>query len=107
MCRHLMEQLSFSFPPPYALLSPREIYEGINLSLLAELREDRRIERKPPNYNRKSLGDYFSMWANTPPDGGIIAVGIEDDGRISGCHNVPQSALNDLEKSHYIFAPDA
>jgi ATP-dependent DNA helicase RecG len=102
-----MEQLSFAFPPPYALLSPREIYDSITPSLLAELKEDRRIERKPANYSRRALGDYFSMWANTSPDGGIILAGIEDDGRISGCHNIPQNALNELEKSHYIYAPDA
>lgn len=102
-----MEQLSFAFPPPYALLSPLEIYESVSRSLLVELKEDRRIERKPSNYNRKSLGDYFSMWANTPPDGGLIVLGIEDDGRISGCHDMTQNTLNDLEKCHYIFAPDA
>lgn len=25
------------------------------------------------------------MWANTPPDGGLIAVGVEDDGKVTGC----------------------
>src|SRR5687767_14917937 len=27
------------------------------------------------------------MWANTPPNGGLIALGVEDDGTITGCGN--------------------
>jgi ATP-dependent DNA helicase RecG len=101
-----MEQLTLAFSRPSALLSPDEIYAGMEY-LLQEVAEDRRLERKPTNYNRRSLGDYFSMWANTPPDGGIIVLGLEDDGSVSGCHKLETTAINDIEKSHYTYAPDA
>lgn len=47
-------------------MSAGEIYDKANLSLLQELKEDRRIERKPVNFGAEALGLYFSMWANTP-----------------------------------------
>jgi hypothetical protein len=42
-----MEQLNLSFIKHSALLSPDEIYEAVDQSLLASIAEDRRIERKP------------------------------------------------------------
>jgi hypothetical protein len=75
-----LEQLNIPFPRHYALLSPSEIYEAVDDSLLRKLAEDRRIERKSSRIQGKDLGDYFSMWANTVPDGGLIVVGMDNDG---------------------------
>ena len=47
------------------------------------------------------------MWANTSPDGGLIVVGIEDEGKVSGCASVDQSHVNDVEKSPRIYCLDA
>ncbi len=46
------------------------------------------------------------MWANTAPDGGLIACGISDDGTIEGCKASPEH-LNKLDKVSYTFCPDA
>src|SRR5687767_7202830 len=43
----LSQQLPL-FPSPLALLSVAEIYEQADQELLVRLKEDRRIERKPP-----------------------------------------------------------
>jgi ATP-dependent DNA helicase RecG len=89
------------------LLSPGEIYEAVDEALLTKLAEDRRLERKSPNVHGKELGDYFSMWANTVPDGGLIVVGMDDDGQFSGCHALSTDHLNSLERACYTYCPDA
>jgi ATP-dependent DNA helicase RecG len=102
-----VSQLSLSFPSHYALLSPDEIYDAVDEKLLTKLAEDRRLERKPPGMHSKDLARWFSMWANTPPEGGIIVVGMEDKGQFSGCHGLSSDQLNKLEKGHYTYVPDA
>jgi hypothetical protein len=42
-----------------------------------------------------NLSEYFSMWANTVPDGGLLAIGIEDGGKVAGCHSLSSNELND------------
>ncbi len=102
-----MSQLSISFPKHFALLSPDEIWESASAGLISSIAEDRRIERKPPGIHVDSLSEYFSMWANTVPDGGLIAVGIEDGGKLSGCHRLSNNQLNELEKAPRRLCPDA
>jgi ATP-dependent DNA helicase RecG len=81
-----MEQLSFKYKESLLqLLSVDEIYHKADGRMLVELKEDRRIERKPAKIHARELGEYFSMWANTAPDGGIMALGVENDGAFSGC----------------------
>jgi len=53
------------------LMSAGVIYAGANEFLLHELKEDRRIERKTAGVHADKLGEYFCMWANTPPAGGL------------------------------------
>ncbi len=77
-------QLSFRFDIPLALISPSELYQNAQ-AYLELLKEDRRFERKSARTSPRSLGEYFSMWANTLPEGGLIAVGIEDKGAVQGC----------------------
>jgi len=89
------------------LLTPAEIYAMAGERLLRVLREDKRIERKPPGIHAPVLAEYFSMWANTPPDGGIVVVGVENDGRITGCSKLRQNRINDIEASGRNFCPDA
>jgi ATP-dependent DNA helicase RecG len=102
-----MEQLSLSFDEKLVLLGVDEIYQGADQSLLTLLKEDRRLERKPAGTHGRALGEYFSMWANTVPEGGIIVVGQENDGRLTGCQRLSQDELNHLEKACRIYCPDA
>ena len=100
-------QLPLTFDGVPALLTVAEIYENASYDLLAQIKEDRRIERKPTAYQAKYLADYISMFANTKPDGGIIVVGMENDGCISGCSRLTQSRINELERSGQMYCPDA
>lgn len=102
-----MEQLNLSFDERLVLLGVDEIYQNADQVLLTSLKEDRRLERKPGGIHGRALGEYFSMWANTVPEGGIIVVGQEDDGRFTGCQKLSQDGLNDLEKAGRVYCPDA
>lgn len=77
------------------LLTPDEIYARAE-SIAQQIAEDRRIERKA-RIQPAALADNFSMWANTSPDGGLIAVGISNDGQIPGCKALNQKTINELE----------
>ena len=100
------DQLSFKFEIPLALISPTELYQNAE-AYLELLKEDRRFERKSARTSPRSLGEYFSMWANTLPDGGLIAVGIEDKGAIQGCKGLSQAELNEREQAGKVYCPDA
>lgn len=92
-------QLEFTFPPRkrLELLTVDEIYEMADQELLGALSEDKRIERKPAGFHGTPLGEYLSMWANTSPDGGILAMGMNDDGSFQGCSVLSSKQLNRLE----------
>jgi len=100
-------QLFLPLDAPEQLLEPVEIYRLDDVALLSRLKEDRRIERKSAGISQRALGDYICMWANTTPFGGLVVVGMEDDGAISGCRSTAMSHLNDLERAGDIHCPDA
>lgn len=94
----MTEQLELNFdidpPKPVRLMSVDEIYENLNEQLIVDAEEDPRVERKPARFGVRPMGEYFSMWANTAPSGGLILIGVDDDGAISGCSDVDVSHLN-------------
>ena len=47
------------------------------------------------------------MWANTAPDGGILVVGMEDDGAVSGCDKLSIHQINHLESTRIDYCPDS
>jgi ATP-dependent DNA helicase RecG len=102
-----MEQLKLSFGKAFPLLSPDDLYHAATQTLLTVLTEDRRIERKPAGTHGRVLGEYHSMWANTSPEGGILVLGMENDGSFSGCTRLTPGELNDREKAGLIYCPDA
>lgn len=90
-----------------ALLTPDEIYGMANERILREFREDRRLENKSASIHTKELGEYFSMWANTSPAGGLIVVGIRNDTVFEGCSSLSPTNLNRLEATAEEHCPDA
>lgn len=101
-------QTEFTFESrPERVLTVDEIYENSTPELLTILKEDRRIERKPVGIHARALGEYFCMWANTTSNGGLIAVGVSDDGKLEGLSKIPVSSVNELEKTGDVYCPDA
>jgi len=89
------------------LLSPQEIFDNAAQALLEAITEDPRFERKPAAIHADALATYLSMFANTKPDGGVIAVGMGDDGIATGCLATSTSHLNDIERAGDIHCPQA
>ena len=103
-----MSQLPLNFDGPIIeLLTPDEIFANATEDLLKRLSEDRRIEFKNAKTEPRRLGDYLSMWANSKPGGGIMAIGIEKDGSVGGCSAISTAELNSREKAGKDFCPDA
>ena len=101
-----MEQIGLPFDVPVALITPDEIYNSAE-GLLGLVNENRFFDRKSCRIHPRALGESFSMWSNTVPDGGLIAVGIENDKSIGGCHALLSSELNSLEQAGRTYCPDA
>jgi ATP-dependent DNA helicase RecG len=102
------EQLAFdldSIMPPRSDLPELWMADDIYVTALKEgaerllrFREDNRVEWKSARYSPKELADYFSMWANTQPHGGLIVIGIENNGDITGCLNVGSDKVSEFEQ---------
>jgi ATP-dependent DNA helicase RecG len=111
------EQLKFDFDsllPPKAelrdLWTPDDILKAARKDgawVFTSFTEDDRVEWKSARYPARDLADYLSMWANTQPNGGLIIVGIEQDGLISGCSGIGTAKVSDLQSSCYEHCPDA
>lgn len=105
------EQFGFDFTIPWRrpvrLWSADELYDDMTQEIAVDAKEDERIERKRAQYNAKALGEYFSMWANTSPDGGVILLGVENDGRITGCMGVNVDHVNELLRAGDVYASAA
>ncbi|PJI55824.1 hypothetical protein CTI14_01640 [Methylobacterium radiotolerans] len=103
-------QLAFDFNAPLDTLpqlwTPDDIYDALNEETVQRFREDSRIERKRASVTQRDLADNLSMWANTQPTGGIIFVGVENDGSISGCASIEQEHINQIETVRRL-CPDA
>lgn len=73
-------------PPIEAFYSPDQIYDSEDVSLFSRLTEDHRFDRKSAKIQPKELAKYLSGFGNGPSvDGGVLAIGIEEDGSITGC----------------------
>lgn len=105
------EQLVFEFDrPPIQLFTPIELYDRLDEEMLRTLvtqKEDSRYELKPNGVKKHLLSEYFSTWANTPPYGGLIIIGVRDDRVVEGCASRSNKPLNDLELSASDLCPDA
>ncbi|MBJ7441018.1 MAG: putative DNA binding domain-containing protein [Sphingopyxis sp.] len=106
-----MEQIGFDFeylPKRTARhMSVDELYDDMSIHIAIDVEESQKIERKSAKIAARDLGVYFSMWANTPPFGGVIIVGVENDGKLSGCNSVSDEHLSDLHRAGDVFCPEA
>lgn len=106
----MTEQFSLDLTAPeerlVQLWTPDEIYDRLNESNVKRFAEDRRVERKSSSVQPKNLAEYLSMWSNTQPHGGLIIVGIEDGGAVTGCKRMSVEHKNALESLSGL-CPDA
>ena len=82
---------------PVQLLGPREIFERADERFIDRLVENSSVEKKNGKVNKSVLSEYFSMWANTSPDGGLMLVGVENDGTKTGLLSLNDKQVSDIE----------
>jgi ATP-dependent DNA helicase RecG len=104
----LQGSFDFTFPEPSLpqLWSPDDIYAAADADIVRRFGEDHRVERKRATVSKRDLADYLSMWANTQPNGGVVFIGVADDGSIFGCKGTAENHLSDL-RSVREYCPDA
>jgi ATP-dependent DNA helicase RecG len=104
-----MEQLELDFEAPLPSLpqlwTPDDIFTHLDNATVQRFKEDGRLERKRARIAQRDLAEYFSMWANTQPNGGIILLGVENDGAISGCSSLSDNQLNEIERTSRLTSP--
>lgn len=94
-------------PPIEALFKADQIYESSDPGLFLRLTEDPRFDRKSGSAEGKTLAKYLSAFGNGPSvDGGVLAIGIENDGAISGCKHLSQGQLSAVESCGQNFCQD-
>lgn len=72
------------------------IDENITLDYLINHPEDSNFDRKSARKDYKSLANTIASLANA--NGGIVAVGIEDNGEITGFHNIGEDKFKGFQK---------
>ena len=81
-------------PSIEALYSQDQIYDVDDQTLFTRLTEDHRFDRKSARIQPKELAKYLSAFGNGPNvDGGVLAIGVENDGTITGCATLEPDRL--------------
>lgn len=111
MIRKPLPQTGFTFQPPTISVpdtwTADDIYDNASADIIRQFGEDQRVERKPARHDPRQLGDYFSIYANRAPHGGVIFVGVADNGDIEGCAQLDKKRLDELEQTGRTYCPDA
>ena len=70
--------------------------ENLTLDYLTSHPEDSNYDRKSARKDYKSLANTITSFANA--NGGVVAVGIEDDGKITGFQNIGDEKFKGFQK---------
>ena len=88
----------FERPRIEHLWTPDQIYEAEDASVFSRLTEDSRFDRKSASIQPRDLARSLSAFGNGPSVlGGCLAIGIENDGRITGCRHLNDTRIHTLE----------
>lgn len=80
------------------LLTPEQIYESEDLSLILSIGEDHRLDYKSAQRQSKDFAKELSAFGNGPSHlGGVIIAGVEKDRSVSGCKLLNEAGLQRLE----------
>lgn len=82
------------------LWSPLEIYENFQESDATVFEEDFRLDRKRANYAIRALAADLSAFSNNAPYGGVLLIGVADDGAIIGFEDVGADRASEFEQQN-------
>ena len=90
-----------------ALFKPDQIFETDDGAFISRLTEDTRFDRKSARVDGNGLANCLSAFGNGPAvEGGVVAVGIEKDGRVTGCKHLSETRLQEIETAGRDRCPD-
>lgn len=96
--------------PPRATLqelwTADDIFLNADAATIATFHEDYRVERKSARKDPKGLASTLSAFANMQPYGGVIFVGVENSGEITGFQGQGKDRPSEFESVGQ-FCPDA
>lgn len=94
-------------PTLEALVKPDIVFESDDWSFVVNHPENTRFERKSAKIDPKDLAVCLSAFGNGPAvEGGVVAIGIEKNGAVSGCSGVSGAKLQELEFMGRDSCPD-
>jgi ATP-dependent DNA helicase RecG len=99
-------QLGLFDAVPPKFWSPDRIFNVIDPYDLESVGESQVFERKPVGIHARDLAKWIAAWSIVKPDGGVIAVGVNDDGTLQGCSSADPAHINRLEQVRD-YCPDA
>lgn len=107
----MLQQLSLlemlEQPTLDALFKPDQIFASDEGAFICRLNEDTRFDRKSGRVERNGLAQCLSAFGNGPAvEGGVIAVGIEKDGTVTGCGHLSENRIQEIETAGHDMCPD-
>lgn len=85
----------------------RKLYNNPKAEKLLFTLENQNFEKKTALVQPKGLSTYFSAFANSSVEGGLIVIGIEKNKKLTGINLVGQEKINRLLQAQYTFCPSA
>lgn len=94
-------------PTVEALAKPEFLFATEDWKFLAQHPENTRLDRKSAKIASIGLAECLSAFGNGPAvEGGVVLIGIENDGSISGCASLSEDKIHQLELMGRDHCPD-
>jgi len=94
-------------PTVEALAKPDHVFATDDWRFVAAHPENTRFDRKSARIAAAGLAECLSAFGNGPAvEGGVVVLGIEKDGTITGCSSVSEDKLQQLEFMGRDHCPD-
>jgi hypothetical protein len=91
-----IEQIGFEFT--FTPKHDTRLMSADELQIAVDIDEKHNIEGKSARYGAKELGDCF-LCGLIFPSGGVIVVGVENDGQLAGCNAISADRLNEFQRA--------
>ncbi len=83
----------------------RKLYNNPKVEEILAAVENQNFEKKSALIQPRGLATYFSAFANSSVEGGLIAIGIESDRNMVGINFAGQEKINKLLQAQHTFCP--
>lgn len=94
-------------PTVEALVKPEQVFTSEDWRFVTSHPENTRFDRKSAKIAPVGLAECLSAFGNGPAvEGGVVVIGVEKDGTVTGCSSIPQEKLQQLEFMGRDHCPD-